>query len=151
MRALLEERLEWPVGQWRAGGPWRLGHGLTVVGPGWWRLVRRGFALVAETPGASVTDVRQKCAVFEMRFHHADRTTLERLRALGGALTRASRAWCEGCGVGVPPVDAGLAPWRNHCARCRARLQELQELAGSHAERWLWEERAGVSWPPSEW
>jgi hypothetical protein len=51
---LFGERLKWPRHQWRYGGAWRLGHGLTVVGPGWWPLVGRAFAAVAETPEAEV-------------------------------------------------------------------------------------------------
>jgi hypothetical protein len=149
MTTILDERMEWPKHQWEHGGPWRLGHGLTVVGPGWWPLVRRGFAVVAETPGATVVGVKQKFGLLELRMRHPDAATQDRLNALAGELTTASRSLCEACGTIVPPVPFGKGVWRNHCPACSARLAELSDDA--HAERRLWEERAGCAWPPSEW
>lgn len=145
---LLDESLEWPRELWQRGGAWRLGHGMCVLGPGWWPLVRQAFAAVAETPGAVVVDVRQKCAVLEVRLAHLDPGTQARLDALAASLTRASRERCEACGAAVPPVTPLRAPWRNHCPACHARYAAL--AGGGRSERRLWEERAGRAWPPFE-
>ena len=69
---LLDERLAWPDEQRERGGPWRLGHGLASVGPGWWPLVRAAFAAAAEMPGAEVRDVRQKFGALELWLQHED-------------------------------------------------------------------------------
>jgi hypothetical protein len=143
---LLDEQLEWPLVQWQRGGPWRLGHGLTVVGPGWWPLVRRAFAAAAEVPGAEVRNVRQKAAVLEVRASHPDAGTLSRLRVLAAELTEASRVRCEGCGRAVPRLEPDRGVWRNHCDTCAAALAAF---VGGRAERRLWEWRAGRSWPCS--
>ena len=146
---LLSERLEWPRRQHQHGGPWRLGHGLTVVGPGWWPLVRRAFAAVAELPGAEIRDVRQKAAVLEVRPFHPDAEVSAHLRALAAELTEASRSCCEGCGRAVPRL--ARAAWRNHCGACAAALDAFaaSDSAG-RAERRLWESRAGRTWPASD-
>jgi hypothetical protein len=144
---LLDEQLEWPLEQWQRGGPWRLGHGLTVVGPGWWSLVRRGFAAVAEMPGAEVLGVRQKCGVLELNLYHEDRPHRDSLRAIATACTEASRARCEGCGAGVPRLEPGSAVWRLHCSECDALIAAA---ADHRAERFLWERRAGLEWPSTE-
>ena len=142
---LLDERLAWPRDQWARGEPWRLGHGLTVVGPGWHRLVRAAFAAVAEVPGATVGDVRQKCAVLEIHVRHPDAVQCAALRARVAESTDASRSLCEGCGVPVPTLVRGEARWRQHCAACAA----LIDASDVHSERRLWEQRAGRPWPPS--
>lgn len=143
--SLLDEHLAWPRTQWEHGGPWRLGHGLTVVGPGWWPLVRRAFAAVAEMPGAQVVHVKQKHGVFQVRLYHGDPSRQARLRALATELTEASRSRCEACGTTVPTLAPGRAVWRNHCADCRTLLESFD---GDRAERRLWELRAGRAWPP---
>jgi hypothetical protein len=144
---LLDERLEWPHVAWQYGGRWRLGHGLTVVGPGWWPLVRRAFGAVAEVPGAEIRNVRQRAAVLEIRPFHPDADTLSRLRALATELTEASRIRCEGCGCAVPRLEPDRGAWRNHCDDCAATLAGF---AGARAERRLWELRAGRCWPASD-
>ncbi len=78
--SLLDDRLAWPHAQWQSGGPWRLGEGLCLVGPGWHRFVRQAFALVAETPGAWVVSVKQKCAWLEVLAWHEDPPVRGRLR-----------------------------------------------------------------------
>ena len=143
---LLDERLEWPLVQRRRGGRWRLGHGMTVVGPGWWPIVRRAFAAVAEVPGAEVRNVRQKAAALEIRPSHPDAEILSRLWALAAELTEASRIRCESCGCPVPRLEPDRGERRNHCADCAATLATL---VGGRAERRLWELRAGRSWPES--
>src|SRR5690348_16612312 len=115
---LLDERLEWPLHKRTDRGPWRLGHGLTVVGPGWWPLVRQVFAAVAETPGATVAGVRQKCAMLEVRIDHPNPGSRARLGTLTACLTQKSRSVCEACGGAVPAVDPAHPPWRNHCPAC---------------------------------
>jgi hypothetical protein len=142
---LLDDHLAWPRDQWERGAPWRLGHGLTVVGPGWHHLVRAAFAAVAEVPGAEVRDVRQKFAVLEIRVHHPDATQAVALGARITELTKASRSRCEGCGVAVPTLVRGAARWRLHCAECAALIDARD--AGS--ERRLWERRARRPWPPT--
>ena len=141
---LLDERLAWPRDQWQRGAPWRLGHGLTVVGPGWHRLVRAAFAAVAEVPDGEVRDVRQKCAVLEIHVHHPDAAQCAALRARIAESTAASRSLCEGCGAAVPTLERGEARWRLHCAECAAMI----EADDGHSERRLWERRAGRPWPP---
>jgi hypothetical protein len=126
---LLEGRLEWPRDQWQRGGPWRLGHGLTVVGPGWHPLVRAVFAAVAEVPGAEVWNVRQKCGLLEIRIDHPDEAHREALRALAAACTEASRSLCEGCGTALPAVPPGAAVWRNHCAECKVLIRAGGDVA----------------------
>lgn len=144
---LLDERLEWPQVPRQHGGQWRLGQGLTVVGPGWWPLVRRAFAAVAEVPGAEIRNVRQKAAVLEIRPFHSDADTRSRLTALAAELTEASRKRCEACGCTVPRLEPDRGTWRNHCEDCTA---VLAAFAGVRAERHLWELRAGCSWPESD-
>ena len=144
--SMLDERLAWPRRQWQHGGPWRLGHGLTVVGPGWHPLVRAAFAAVAEVAGATVIDVRQKCAVLEIRAHHPDASVCDILRARMTALTEASRSLCEGCGAVVPTLPCGQGLWRLHCAQCTT----LVNAGGRRRERRLWETRAQRKWPKSE-
>lgn len=124
-----------------------MGHGLTVVGPCWWPLVRQVFAAVAEVPGAEIRCVRQKAAVLEIRPFHADADTLSLLSALAAELTEASRTRCEGCGRAVPRLEPDRGTWRNHCGDCTTALAAL---AGAQAERRLWESRAGRLWPESE-
>ena len=141
---LLDDRLAWPRDQWERGAKWRLGHGLTVVGPGWHRLVRAVFAAVAEVPGAEVRDVRQKCAVLDIRVHHPDAAMGEALRARVAHSTESSRSLCEGCGVAVPTLTRGQVRWRQHCADCTA----LIDTGDAGSERHLWERRAGRPWPP---
>ena len=149
MRAgLLDERLEWPRHLWQHGGPWRLGHGLTVVGPGWWPLVRRGFAAVAEVPGAAVTEVRQKCALVEVHVSHPDRGVRVQLHALAAELTEASRSQCEACGRAVPTLPPKGGIWRNQCQACAAWYDVLAQADVLDAEYRLWEVHAGgVRWP----
>lgn len=147
---LLDERLEWPVHQWHHGGRWRLGHGLTVVGPGWWPLVRRAFALVAETPGATVLEVKQQNGLLRVLLRHPNDLIRAQLATFVEELENASRTRCEACGTAVPRVEPSQVVWRNHCAACRARLGELEADDAIHAERHLWEERAGCAWPESE-
>lgn len=143
---MMDERLSWPRRQWQHGGDWRLGHGLTVVGPGWHSLVREAFAAVAEVAGATVVSVRQKCAILEIRAHHPDAAERDALRERMTALTDASRSLCEGCGVAVPTLPRGRGIWRLHCADCTA----LVNAGGRQCERRLWETRAQRKWPKSE-
>ena len=144
-QTLLDDRLAWPQDQWQRGQPWRLGHGLTVVGPGWHRLVRAAFAAVVEVPAAEVRDVRQKCAVLEIHVHHPDTAQCAALRARVAESTDASRRLCEGCGAAVPTLVRDQPRWRQHCPDCAALINA--DDAGS--ERRLWEQRAGRPWPPS--
>ena len=141
---LLDERLAWPDEQRERGGPWRLGHGLASVGPGWWPLVRAAFAAAAETPGAEVRDVRQKFGALELWLQHEDAARRDALRAAAAACTEASRSRCEGCGAAVERLAPGRMTWRLHCADCAAFVA----AAGDRAERKLWEWRAGLPWPP---
>lgn len=141
--ALLDDTLEWPRDQWERGGPWRLGHGLTVVGPGWHPLVRRTFAAVAEVPGAEVRDVHQKIARLEIRIHHPHPTQQAALHTVAALCTEASHTRCEGCGTAVPAAPAGQVIWRTHCAECAAIIA----AGGPKGERHLWEQRAGRPWP----
>ena len=148
---LLDDRLEWPLAERREGAPWRLGHGLTVVGPGWWPLVRRAFAHAAETPGATVRRVRQKCAVLEVWFAHPAPLARAQLDAFSARIRRASRSRCEACGAAVLPPPPAAPPSRNHCSRCADRLRDLALAGRRGAEIALWEERAGGPWPPRVW
>ncbi|CAN5227098.1 hypothetical protein BH09GEM1_BH09GEM1_45380 [soil metagenome] len=145
----LDERLRWHARNLCT--PYTLGEGLCEVGPGWWPLVRRVFATAAETPGAEVTTVKQKCALLQVGFWHMDRRERTRLAAYSEALATASAACCEACGTAVPPLVVRTVPYptRNHCARCTTRLMELDEEHGGDSERALWMECAKM-WLP-EW
>ena len=142
---LLDERLEWPSAQWKSGGRWRLGRGMTVVGPGWWPLVRQVFAAVAELPGAEVLDVKQECGFLQLHVFHAYAGHRAALRALAAAMQEASRRRCEGCGALVPRLEPGRGVWRLHCPDCDAFVK----AAGRKAERALWKRIAHKPWPPT--
>ena len=142
---MLDDTLAWPREQYH-GAAWYLGHGLTVIGPGWHRLVRGSFGAVAETHGASVVTVRQKCALLEIRAHHQDRAVRQLLQARIDAITDASRWQCEGCGTAMSETPPGAALWRKHCAECSA----IVNASGRRRERCLWESRGGMRWPEAE-
>lgn len=141
--ALLDERLRWHARDVRA--PFTLGEGYCEVGPGWWPLVRRAFEAAAAMPGAWVAEVRQKCAVLDVRLWHEDYAVVRRLTAVTDALQAKSASVCEGCGSAVPtlPPIPEPRPTRNHCDACAARRRELNATHGRGAERALWPTVAG--------
>jgi hypothetical protein len=143
---LLDETIAWPREQWQTGAAWRLGHGLTSVGPGWHALVRDAFAAVAETPGATVVTVRQKCGILEVHVHHEDSTVYRQLQSRIDAITDASRRQCEGCGSTMPETPPGVSLWRKHCAECT----QIVSQGGPRRERHLSETHSGRRWPASE-
>ena len=138
--SMFDDTFAWPHRQWQHGGAWSLGNGLTSVGPGWHPLVREAFATVAETSGATVVTVRQKCARLEVQVHHAVYLLLQ---CRIDAITDASRRQCEGCGIAMQETPQGVGLWRKHCPECTAIIDQ----GSRRRERFLWETRSGRQWP----
>jgi hypothetical protein len=106
--------------------------------------------MLAETPGATMSQVKQKCGGLEMHAYHPDWGLSQHLHEFLAELREASRSICEACGAQVPAVPLEQVTWRTHCAACSARLGVLRAEGPLHAEVRLWEERAGCVWPERE-
>ncbi len=130
------------------GTPWHLGRALSAIGPGWWGLLRMVYSAVAESPGVSVIDVRQKAARLVISL--APHSGVGRVYRVAADATRESAEICEACAASVPPVENGRPRSRTHCARCIVRLGELVGEHRGGAERRLWMECSG-RWLPEWW